>query len=32
MPVLLYGSETKVWREEERSDIRAEQMDNLRGL
>ena len=32
MPVLLYGSETLIWREKERSRIRAVQMDNLRGL
>ena len=31
MPVLLYGSETMIWREE-RPRIRAVQMDNLRGL
>ena len=29
--VLTYGSETMIWREE-RSRIRAVQMDNLRGL
>ena len=32
MPVLLYGSETMVWREKERSRIRAVQIDNLRGM
>ena len=32
VPVLMYGSETMMWREEERSRIRALQMDNLRGL
>ena len=32
MPVLTYGSETMIWREEERSRIRAVQMGNLRGL
>ena len=32
MPVLLYGSETMVWSEKERSRIRTGQMDNLRGL
>ena len=32
MPVLLYGSETMIWREKERSRIRAVQMDNFRGL
>ena len=30
MPVLIYGSETMIWKEEERSKIRAIQMDNLR--
>ena len=28
--ILMYGSETKIWREKERSRIRAVQMDNLR--
>ena len=32
MPVLMYDSETMIWREKERSRIRAVQMDNLRGL
>ena len=32
VPVLTYGSETMIWREKERSRIRAVQMDNLRGL
>ena len=32
VPVLTYGSETVLWKEEERSRIRAVQMDNLRGL
>ena len=32
MPVLLYGSETVLWREKERSRIRAVQMENLRSL
>ena len=32
MPVLTYGSETMIWREKERSRIKAVQMDNLRGL
>ena len=32
MPVLTYGGETMVWREKERSRIRAVQMNNLRGL
>ena len=30
--ILLYGNETMVWREKERSRIRAVQMDNLLGL
>ena len=30
-PVLMYGSETMLWKEE-RSRVRAVQMDNLRGL
>ena len=32
MPLLTYGSKTKIWREKERSRIRAVQMDNFRGL
>ena len=32
MPVLIYGSETMVWREKERSRIRAAQMEYLRSL
>ena len=32
MSVLSYGIETMIWREKERSRIRAVQMDNLRGL
>ena len=32
VPVLTYGSETMLWKEKERSRIRAVQMDNLRGL
>ena len=32
MPVLLYGSETMMRREKERSRIKAMQMDILRGL
>ena len=32
VPVLIYGSETMIWRENQRSRIRAVQMDNLRGL
>ena len=28
MPVLMYGSETMIWREKERSRIRAVQMDS----
>ena len=31
VPVLMYGSETMLWKEE-RSRIKAVQMDNLRGL
>ena len=30
--VLTYGSETMLWKEKERSRMRAVQMDNLRGL
>ena len=30
-PVLTYDSETMLWKEKERSRIRAVQMDNLRG-
>ena len=32
MPVLLYGSETMIWKKKKRSRIRAVQMDNLKGL
>ena len=32
VPVLIYGSETMLWKEKERSKVRAIQMDNLRGL
>ena len=32
VPVLMYVSETVIWREKERSRIRAVQMDNLRGF
>ena len=32
VPVLLHVIETIIWREEERSTIRAVQMENLRGL
>ena len=32
VPVLLYGSETMIWREKERSRIRAVQVENLSGL
>ena len=32
VPVLMYDSETMLWKEKERSRIRAVQMDNLRGL
>ena len=28
----MYGSETILWKEKERSRVRAVQMDNLRGL
>ena len=32
MPVLVYGSETVIWREKERSRIRTVHIDSLRGL
>ena len=32
VPVRMYGSESMLWKEKERSRIRAVQMDNLRGL
>ena len=32
VPVLMYGSKTKLWKEKERSRIRVVQTDNLRGL
>ena len=32
VPVLMYGREPMLWKEKERSKIRAVQMDNLRGL
>ena len=32
VPVLIYGSETMLWKEKEISRMRAVQMDNLRGL
>ena len=32
IPILMYGSETMLWKKKERPRIRAEQMDNLRGL
>ena len=32
VPVLMYGSETMLWKGKKRSRIRAVQMDNLRGL
>ena len=32
LPVNLYGSETMIWREKEKSRIMVVQMDNLRGL
>ena len=30
--VFMYGSETIIWKEKERSKVRDVQMDNLRGL
>ena len=32
VPVLMYSSETMLWKENERSRVRAVQMDNPRGL
>ena len=32
MPAIICGSETVIWKEKERSKIRALPMDNLRGL
>ena len=32
VPVLIYGNKTMIWREAEKSRIRAVQMDNLKGL
>ena len=32
MHVPMYGSETMLWKEMERSRVRAVQLDNLRGL
>ena len=32
VPVLMYGSETMLWRKKERSRLRAVQMDNFIGL
>ena len=32
VPVLLYGNETKIWKEKEKSRIRLVQIDNRRGL
>ena len=32
VPVLLYGSETMIWREKEKPGIRTVQKDDLRGL
>ena len=32
MPVLMYGSETMIWREKERSKARDVEMDNITGL
>ena len=32
VPVLIYSSETMLWKEKERSRVRIVQMDNLKGL
>ena len=32
VPVLMYGNDTMLWKEKERSKIRDIRMDNLRGL
>ena len=32
VPVLMYGSDTTIWKEKEKYRIKAVQMDNLRGL
>ena len=32
VPVLMYGSETIIWKDKERYRTRAVHMDNLRGL
>ena len=32
VPILMYGNETKIWKEKERSRIRAVQRDNKRDL
>ena len=32
VPVITYGNEKLLWKEKERSSIRAVQMENLRGL
>ena len=32
VPVLIYGNETMLWKEKQRSRITAVQMDSLRGL
>ena len=32
VPVLMYGSETMIWKEEESSSIRAVQMDKIKSL
>ena len=32
VPVVMYGSETMIWMEEERSRIKNVQMDNFRGF
>ena len=31
VPVLMYGSETIIWREKERSKVKVVQMNTLRG-
>ena len=32
VPVLMYGGDTMLWKEKDRSRILAVQMDNIRGL
>ena len=32
VPVIMYGSETMLWKKKERFKIRAVKMDNIRGL